>query len=251
MDPELSLVLPCYNEEPWLEQSVRAITRVLDDSTIRYELILVDDASRDGTVPLIQRLIAGDQAGRVRGIFHAVNTGRGRAVADGMAAAAGDIVGFFDVDLEVPPATILDCCAAIRGGADMAVVARRFAFAWRHLLRRVLSRGYAILVHALLPVGPLEDTEAGCKFFRRATTLPVVSQVRDPVWFWDTESVVRCHLAGLTIVPVPCTYTRKPGKPSSVRLVHDIVTTLRKVWAFRRALGRPLPTPARRPAANA
>jgi hypothetical protein len=143
-----------------------------------------------------------------------------------------------DVDLEVPATAILDCVRAIRAGADVAIGGRTYTFFPGEVMRRFLSRGYAFLVHRLLPVGTIADTEAGCKFFRRITALPVLNQVEAPGWFWDTESVVRCHLAGLRMVQVPCVYTRDQAKPSSVRLLHDIMTTLSTLLAFRRSLGR-------------
>ncbi len=235
---DLSLVLACYNEEPWLADSVREIVRVLDFSPLTYELILVDDASRDRTRDVIGGLAAAHPHTAIRTVFHEHNSGRGGAVADGMRAATGGIVGFLDVDLEVHPRHIPACCLAIRQGAQVAVGARVFALVPRGLLRQFLSWGYAGLVHALLPAGGIRDTEAGCKFFRRDAILPVLDLVRDRGWFWDTEIMIRCRLAGLVIANVPCIYVRNPVKPSSVSLGRDIVESLWKLLAFRRELRR-------------
>ncbi|MEK7767404.1 MAG: glycosyltransferase [bacterium] len=236
--PGLSLILACYNEAPWLEHSVREIAAILDASGMTYEIIFVDDASTDGTREVIAGIIAARPEGRMKAVWHVCNTGRGRAVFDGMREASGEIVGFIDADLEVHPRYIPACCEAIRRGAQVAVGRRTFAFVARGLWRRFLSRGYSALAHLLLPLGNVRDTESNCKFFLRATALPVLATVEDPAWFWDTESMVRCHLAGLAIVEVPCRYVRNPAKPSTVRIVRDIVQSLAKLVAFRRRLDR-------------
>ena len=238
MSADLSLVLACYNEEPVLETSVREIVRVLDFTRISYEIIFVDDVSRDRTREIIRELAQAYPRVRMKSVFHEVNTGRGRAVADGIRAAEGEIVGFLDVDLEVHARYIPAFCLAIRAGAQAAVGARVFKFVPRGMLRRILSAGYAALVHALLPVRGISDTESGCKFFLRAAVLPVLDRVNDPGWFWDTELMVRSRQAGLTIAEVPCTYIRNPAKRSSVRVIRDSATYFARLVAFRMRLGR-------------
>jgi len=235
---ELSLVLACYNEEPWLADSVREILRVLDLTRLSYEIIFVDDASRDRTREVINSIVAAHPNVAMHTVFHDRNTGRGGAVTDGFRAATGEMVGFIDVDLEVHPRHIPACCQAVREGAQAAVGARVFALVPRGFLRQFLSFGYATLVHLLLPAGEIRDTESGCKFFRREAVLPVLETVQDRGWFWDTEIMIRCGLAGLPIANVPCVYIRNPMKPSSVSLGRDIVESLWKLFRFRRELRR-------------
>lgn len=235
---ELSLVLACYDEAPWLESSVREIRIVLDAAGFDWEIVFVDDASRDRTAEIIRRLVAEDASGRLRAVYHERNTGRGRAVTDGIRAATGGVAGFIDVDLEVHPRHIPACFDALRRGAMVAVGVRSFAFVWGGLLRRFLSWGYATLAHALLPLEGIADSEAGCKFFRRAAVLPVLDRVADPGWFWDTEIMVQCRLAGLSITNVPCVFVRNPAKPSTVRIIRDIRESTGKLLAFRSRLAR-------------
>jgi len=234
----LSLVLACYNEVPVLENSVREIVKTLEFTRMTYEMIFVDDCSRDGTPDLIRRIIESYPQVRMKAVYHERNLGRGRAVADGVREAAGEIVGFLDVDLEVHARYIPACCLAIRDGAQVAVGARVFKFVPHGLFRRFLSAAYASLVRAILPVGGLTDTETGCKFFRRMSLLPILDLVEDPGWFWDTETMVRCRLAGLSIVEIPCLYIRNPGNRSSVRVLRDSVTYLARLVAFRMLLGK-------------
>lgn len=233
---DLSLVLACYNEEPWLENSVREILAVLDSGGMEYEVIFVDDASGDRTREIIGRIIGGNPRIRMRAIYHESNTGRGRAVADGMRGSTGTVTGFIDVDLEVHPRYILDCYRAIRQGAQIAEGARVFKFIPGGILRRIMSLGYAGLVRFLLPGGGGLDTYSGCKLFLREAVLPVLDTVKDPGWFWATEIMVRSRLKGLAIAEVPCLYIRNSAKPSSVRVIKDSADSLVKLFRFSREL---------------
>jgi len=92
---DLSLVLACYNEEPLLVHSMREIVNTLEASRFTYELIFVDDGSRDRTRELIAELAEtyGSRA-QIRTIFHERNVGRGGTVQDGLLTSRGEIAGF-------------------------------------------------------------------------------------------------------------------------------------------------------------
>lgn len=232
---QLSLVIACYNEEPILERSVRQIFDVLDHSNFSYEIIFVDDCSKDRTRAIIDNIIARNPNRPLRKIFHAENKGRGATVTDGFRAAAGEFVGFIDIDLEVHARYLPWCLIELRHGADVATALRTYKFRWRSLDRYVLSRGYSWLRRKLLGV-PIKDTETGFKFFRRIKLLPVLEEIEDPRWFWDTEVMVRSYLRGYKIVEVPCLFVRRFDKMSSVRAWTDTWDYFVKLWRFRKVV---------------
>jgi glycosyltransferase involved in cell wall biosynthesis len=234
--PDLSLVLACYNEEPILERSVGEIFRVLDALRWTSEVIFVDDASRDRTSGIIDRILRDNPKRQLRKIEHVQNVGRGGTVSDGIRAAGGRFVGFIDVDLEVHARYILPCLLALERGYDVATGLRIYKLHFGSFHRYVMSRGYRTLLRWRLDV-PLEDTETGCKFFRRDRILPVLDQVLDQGWFWDTEIMVQAHLAGLRIVEIPALFERCIDKPSSVKLVRDSLLHFQKLRQFSRAVG--------------
>src|SRR5207245_2019890 len=131
----------------------------------------------------------------------AVDRGRGATVSDGFRAARGDIVGYLDVDLEVHARYIPSLVRAIEKGAEVATVRRIYAFQLRSLDRYFMSRGYSYLVRKMLGTS-LHDTETGYKFFRREALMPVLDEIRDPGWFWDTEFMVRAERRGLCVAEV-------------------------------------------------
>lgn len=227
--PDLSLVLACYNEERILERSVGEIFRVLDALRSISEVIFVDDASRDRTSTIIDRILAANPERDLHKIEHVHNVGRGGAVSDGIRAARGRVVGF--IDLEVKAGYIVPCLLALEQGYDVATALRIHKLQLGSLHRYVMSHGYRALLRWRLDV-PLKDTETGYKFFRRDRILPVLDTVRDQGWFWDTEIMVQAYLAGLRIIEIPALYQRRTDKQSSVRIFRDSLLHLHKLQQF-------------------
>ena len=234
-------MLACYNEAEHLRESFREIRDVLLELHQPFEVIFVDDVSRDDTRLILKEIQEANPDLDLRVILHETNRGRGTTVDDGFRAARGAIAGFLDVDLEVHARYIPSLVRAIERGADVATVRRIYAFQLGSLDRYVMSRGYSWLVRLLLGV-KIRDTETGYKFFRRERLLPVLDAIADPGWFWDTEFMVRAERRGLRIEEIPGAYVRRGDKTSTVRGLRDSVRYFGKLLAFRRELdaGRPV-----------
>lgn len=230
---DLSLVVPCYQEAHHLTRNLDEIMRTLDRTSLRYEIILIDDASTDGTADLIRRYVAIHPHCNLRTVFHAKNQGRGATVQEGLRMAYGRLAGFLDVDLEISARYIPSALAPlISGEADMVVADRQYVFHVRTLLRFLTTKAYRWVVHRLLEV-PF-DTEAGFKFFRRDRIIPVLEDVRDRHWFWDTEVTVRSRDKGLRIRSERVLFLRKLEKASTVRLLRDGYRSLVALVRFRK-----------------
>lgn len=235
---DLSLIIPCYFEEAVLEESMRELTATLDATRFSYEIIFVDDGSLDETRKIIERIISEDRGKHLfKKIFHEKNIGRGGAVNTGMRNASGEVAGFIDIDLEVQARYIPAAVLAIRNGADVVVAHRIYKFSLRSLGRHILSRGYAYLRRRFLDI-PLNDTESGFKFFNRKKILPVIARTENLGWFWDTEIMVRAHLAHLDITELPCLFIRRFDKKSTVQPISDSWKYFKNLVRFRRKLRR-------------
>ena len=154
---------------------------------------------------------------------------------DGFRAARGDVTGYIDVDLEVHCRYIPSLVRAIDKGADVATLRRIYAFQLLSLDRYVMSRGYSFLVRRLLEV-PYRDTETGYKFFRRERVLPLLDEIEDGGWFWDTEFMARAARRGLRVAEIPGAYVRREDKSSTVRGIRDSARYFRQLLRFRRQL---------------
>ncbi len=230
--------------------SVSRIRAVLDRSGFFYELIFVDDASRDGTQELITSMTHVSPKANPRGrgaltpgvsrsLFHTRNLGRGRTVADGIRAAKGTVVGYMDIDCEVDPVYMPKMVSMILARkADVVIGKRLYRTSPKAIVREILSRGYQWLSDKMIGTGGL-DTETGYKFFSRKKILPVLAKAKHPGWFWDTEIMVYAKRAGLMIVEEPVLFLRRFDKQSSVNIFRDTIEYVIQLWRFSQLLKSP------------
>ncbi len=234
----MSIITPCFNEAGHLLAGAQEIFRSLAEAGYDdYEMIFVDDGSEDDTRDVIEEIARGNN--RARYIFHEMNRGRGAAVKTGMAAAAGEIAGFLDVDLEVHSRFIRPLVIAVEGGADMAVGVRSFKspFGMDALFRRLLSEGYKLASKIMLNMDA-KDSEAGFKFFNLARMSDVIQSAESDGWFWDTEVMLRASRGGFAIAELPVTYIKRNNKKSTVKPLRDTAEYVRSLFALRKKIIR-------------
>lgn len=236
MNPDLSLIIPCYNEEVILRNSVNRILEALNTARFSYEIILIDDYSVDGTVDVIKQLVEEHPDISIKPIFHKWNEGRGKTVSDGILNSGAEIVGFIDTDLSTSAAYIPALVLEIKKGADVATALRIYKLSWSNLHRWIISKGYRFLVKLLLRLD-LNDTETGCKFFNREKITPILDEIHDHLWFWDTEIMVRAYLKGLKIVEVPSVFIRK-GLYTRVKIIRDSFRYFVNLIKFKQELNK-------------
>ncbi|MBA3774087.1 MAG: glycosyltransferase family 2 protein [Ramlibacter sp.] len=115
----LSVVVPCFNEQEVIEQTHQRLVQVLQQAgDFEFEIIYVDDGSRDATLGILRRLQASDR--RVRVVSFSRNFGHQFAVTAGLDHAAGDAICVIDADLQDPPEVILEMLQRWRDGVDVA-----------------------------------------------------------------------------------------------------------------------------------
>jgi glycosyltransferase AglD len=232
---DLTLVLACYNEEPIFTGSAEHILKTLKRSGLKYEIIFVDDVSKDKTKELIDNFCKKNDK-TCRAIYHKKNKGRGATVTDGFLAAKGKIVGYIDFDCEVSPIYIPEAVELITNNqADVVIGKRIYRTTIKSLIREILSIGYQKLSNQLLQIGTL-DTESGYKFFDRKKITPILKYADHPHWFWDTQIVVLSKVNGLRIKELPVLFLRRFDKQSSVKIISDTVDYMINIWKFSRKL---------------
>jgi glycosyltransferase AglD len=222
---DLSVVLPCYNEAAILEKNVNIIMKVLDKARLSYEIIITEDGSKDGTDIIAKRL--SKENDKIQFFHFHKRLGRGRAVANGFKKARGEVVGFIDLDLQTPPEYIVKCYNEIKKGADGVEPIRYYREEYHFFfIRLVLSIAYRSLFKRMFKI-KLEDTLAGCKFFKRDKILPILSKVKDNHWFWDTEIMVIAYYEGLELKEIPSVflnieYKNRKSKASVITSTFDL-----------------------------
>ena len=123
MNPIFSVVIPCYNEEEVIMESYRRISAVMLSMGEPYELVFINDGSKDATPALLNRLA--DEDNSVRVLHFARNAGHQIAVSAGLDYAAGSAVVIIDADLQDPPELIPEMAKLWRDGAQVVYGQRR------------------------------------------------------------------------------------------------------------------------------
>ncbi|HKE81871.1 MAG TPA: polyprenol monophosphomannose synthase [Solirubrobacteraceae bacterium] len=207
------LVLPTFNEAENIETVVGAARRVLADASPEgFRVLIVDDASPDGTGQLADRLAAG-HPDEVEVLHRTAREGLGPAYLAGFARALAGGAGYvfeMDADLSHDPADLARLLAAVRdGGADVALGSRYVpggGVADWGAVRRFVSRGGSWYARRVLRVG-IRDLTGGFKCFRaevlRAIDLPTV---RSRGYAFQVELTYRALVRGFRVVEVPIVF---------------------------------------------
>jgi dolichol-phosphate mannosyltransferase len=198
-NPELSLIVPTYNERENIAPLVERVHRAL--AQCRYELIVVDDNSPDGTSEVARSL--SDQY-PVKVLVRTTERGLASAVVAGFKEARGEVLGVIDADLQHPPEAIPSLLEAIRAGADVAIGSRYVEGGgiegWS-TKREIISKGAKTLARTLLPasIAGIKDPLAGFFLFRREV---IDDAVLSPTGYKILlEVLVRGNASQVTEVP--------------------------------------------------
>ena len=228
--PVLSVVMPAFNEERNLERAVRAACEAAAPLVAGYEVIVVDDGSRDATPGLLARL-QHELGPRLRVVRHPRNLGYGAALRAGFQAARGEIVFYTDSDNQFDLRELADTLPLLR---DHDAVLGYRSERQDPLLRKLVSAGFNALASLAFRMS-VRDLNCSFKLFRRERIQGLPLESND--FFVDTEMVARMHQAGWRYVQRPVRhYPRREGR-STVRasdVPRTFVSLARMWWRLRR-----------------
>lgn len=234
--PRVSVVVPCYNGAPFIRESLQLLLSYLrghqaDIGT--WEVVLVDDGSRDDTSKLV-----GDRFPEVRIVQHPHNRGKGAAVRTGMLAARGAFRYFIDADMPYELDGILKMLHYLDTKEFHISIGTRARPDWKHqirpsLLRRLTSKFFTMIVSRLVVTG-IKDTQCGFKGFRAEVAEYLFSETRVNNFAFDVEVLYLAFKNDLDIKRVPVRFVR--DDISSVSLLRHgpfmLLELLRIPFAF-------------------
>ncbi len=240
------IVLPAYNEADNLPRLLAALQEAMEDNGIGYEVIVVDDGSRDQTPAIAERSAATLPVVLVR---HATNQGLGAAMRDGLQTAldrAGprDVVITMDADDTHAPGLIVQMVRMIGEGYDVVIASRYRAESRVYgvpMLRRVMSRAASVLMRLVFPIRGVRDFTCGYRAYRADVLRRAVDRYQGEFVNQDgfqcmVDILLKLRPLHLIFgeVPLLLRYDRKGGQ-SKMRVAQTARGTLLLLW--RRRLG--------------
>jgi len=227
---QLSIVIPAYNEQERLPRTVLETVHWCTITRLDFELIIVDDGSRDGTLALGRLFEETDR--RIR-VFACPHMGKGAAVRMGMLNAHGRFVLFMDADGATPLNEVPKLLAAIEAGSDVAIGSRVAQSSEQveikaSLHRRFIGRAFSFLVNLLAFEG-IADTQCGFKMFRREAAAAIFSRQKTVGFAFDVEILFLARQLSLSVAEIPVNWMAQPG--SKVNIAID---SIRMLWDISR-----------------
>ena len=236
----LSYFFPAHNEEANLRGLVEEALATLPTLAETFEIVIVDDGSRDATPRIADELAAADP--RVRVVHHPRNRGYGAALRSGFAASSHELLAFTDGDRQFQVVDLGRLTARyLEGGAD-AVVGYRIKRA-DPLVRTLYAKAYRLANRIFFGLR-ITDVDCACKLFRRDALAGI--NVESGGAFFSAELLIKLRAAGRRVVEVGVPhYPRTAGSPTGAkpqvvfRAIRDFWSLRLRLWAApSRALGR-------------
>ena len=235
---DLSIVVPAYNEEHRLPPTLARLHAYLANQPLRYEIVVVDDGSRDATCAVVEAAMA--HIPNLRLVRQTPNRGKGAAVRLGMLAARGQIRVMSDADGSMSPdqlprllAPIIACKAEVSIGSRYAEGARSdikqpwYRVLWSRIANQAVQR-------SLVP--GVRDTQCGFKAFTAEAARDLFARGRIDGWAFDLEILALARRAGYAIAEVGVEWT--DDRRSRVNPLKDLWKVVREAMTIRKNLRR-------------
>jgi glycosyltransferase involved in cell wall biosynthesis len=228
--PLLSIVIPAYNEERRLPDSLDQIDAFVQSKDYGVEVIVVDNNSSDGTAD-VTRVAATDRP-YVR-LLHEPVQGKGAAVKMGMLAAEGEYLFICDADLSMPIEEVAKFVPPALNGHDVAIASREVEGArrfdepeYRHIMGRVFN-----LIVRVLALPNIQDSQCGFKVFRREVAREIFPLQTIDGWGFDVEVLFIARRRGYKLEEVPINWYYRAN--SRINPIRDAINMFVEVLRVR------------------
>ena len=215
--PELSVVIPAYNEAERIGPTLEAITKHLNAAEASYEIIIVSDGSTDSTDEIVSTHSQNDN--RIRLISYQPNKGKGHAVRRGMLEARAHHVLLTDADLATPIEDLHKLEEVAANGYEVVAGSRALKDAviigWRPWYRVLSGKIFNIIIRALA-VPNIRDTQCGFKYFKDGSAAEIFSVARLDGFGYDVEVLFLAGKFGYRIAEIGVHWNNSPATKVSV-----------------------------------
>ncbi|SEW07870.1 glycosyltransferase [[Clostridium] fimetarium] len=229
---KLSVVMPAYNEGSCIYVNVLKTIEILHKFVDNFEIIVVNDGSKDNTKLEIQRVIQCDD--RVRMVSSESNHGKGAAIIAGISETCGEYIAFVDADLELNPDQLEGFLIKMVDDKKDAIIGCKLhkdSEIEYPFIRKFMSMGYYVMLLILFQLN-VKDTQTGLKLFKAEAIKPVAHLIRTAGFAYDIEILAAIHRRGYSIgqMPVKVVYVREKGS-RRIR-IKDVLKAFNDTWAI-------------------
>lgn len=232
---DVTVIVPAYNEAQRITPTLDAVLAYLQRQAYRWELLVVDDGSRDQTAAIVTQRLADDHP-HARLISYQPNQGKGYAVRTGVLAATGHYIVFLDADLSTPIEEMEAALAYLQQGYDMVVGSRRHPQSQIErqppLFRRFATFVFDVIKHLIVGLWQYSDTQCGFKAYRRQTVTPLYQRSVVNRFMFDVELLFLAERSGLRTIEMPVRWADAAG--SKVRFFEGVYNMVRDLIRIRR-----------------
>ncbi len=231
---QLSVVIPVYNEERNIQETLRKITAFFSLKNIPWEVIVVSDGSTDNTAQKVKEVQKSNPAFPLKLLCSDKNRGKGYASRRGLLAASGRYVLLSDADLSAPIKEVDHLVAAIDEGADVAIGSRavkkkdcQVRQSWK---RHVSGRIFNFFVQFFVLPG-IHDSQCGFKCFTHEAAQKLFSAQKIDGFSFDVEVLYLARKFGYKIAEVPVMWSE--GADSRISLFRDAIRMLKDLFKIK------------------
>ncbi len=232
----LSVIIPAYNEEHRLPDTLRHVLDYLSEQTFRSEVLVVDDGSTDGTARIVRNMSGRGVTLRLCLHPDGANHGKGAAVRLGMSQAAGEFRLFMDADNSTTIDQVERFWPVFGEGSDIVIGSRKAPGAQvavhQPWYKELAGRAGNLWIRLMVAPG-IFDTQAGFKMFTRRSAETVFPRLTIERWGYDFEILAVAREQGLRVREIPIRWVNSPD--TKVRL-GSYLQVLGEVWQVRRNL---------------
>jgi dolichyl-phosphate beta-glucosyltransferase len=226
--PAISLILPAYNEERVIAQSLTEAVGYFTSRGLSYEIIVTADGG-DRTRDIVRSLARENPA--LRAIGENARRGKGRGIREAVALASGAIIGYADADNKVPIEELDKFIPRLEQGAEMVIGTRRTGATIERpqpLYRRIGGKGFHWFMRAAVGLSGISDTQCGFKFFQRAAAKELFLRQKIDGYMFDVEILVLARRLGYRIDQVPIRW--RDDADSRLELVAGNLRNVRDIF---------------------
>ena len=209
---DLSIIIPAYNEEDRISLSLDTIYEYFDEKSVKYEVILVDDGSRDETVRVSQKSDLA-RSGKLRVISNERNRGKGFSVKTGILSSIGEYVLFTDADLSTPISEFEKLYLEVGRGYDVVMASRSIEGSvltvsqpW---YRQTMGRIFNLFVKILF-FKKYNDTQCGFKLFSGDVARAIAGKMTIDGFCFDVEMLYLAQKMGCRIKEIGVIWKNSP-----------------------------------------